>query len=85
MRTRLTILLLAVVLLATAFAPAVSAAAPAPVTDLRTTRADTSVILTWTHRDATAVRYEIWRSDRPYAAVGQASVSLPALEAGKIP
>ncbi len=68
MRTRLTVLLLAVAILATAFVPAASAAAPAPVTDLRATRSDASVILTWTHHDATIVRYEVWRSDRPYAS-----------------
>ncbi len=46
MRTRLTVLLLAVALLATAFVLPASADAPAPVTDLRATRSDTSVILT---------------------------------------
>jgi hypothetical protein len=72
MRTRLTILLLAVAILATAFAPAASADAPAPVTDLRASRSDTNVILTWTHTDATIVRYEVWRSDQFYARVGDA-------------
>ena len=52
MPARLTVLLLAVAVAATAFVPAASAQTPAPVTDLRATRVDISVILTWTHHAA---------------------------------
>ncbi len=46
------------------------AAPPAPVTDLRAQSSGTGMILTWTHTDATADHYELWRSDTPYAMPG---------------
>ncbi len=86
MRTRLTVLLLVVAVVATAFVPVASAAAPAPVTDLRIQAAEGNAItLAWTHRDATAVRYEVWRSDRPYANVGEAGMfKLATVDAGPL-
>ena len=85
MHARLPLLLLVVAVVATAFVLPASAQTPAPVTDLRATRVDTSVILTWTHRDATAVRYEVWRSDRPYANVGEAGMfKLATVDAGPL-
>jgi hypothetical protein len=51
-----------------------SAAGPAPVTDLRAQKSGTSVILTWTHSDASADHYEVWWSDSPYAAIGDAGM-----------
>lgn len=54
------------------------AAPPAPVTDLRAAKSGTSVILTWTHSDATADHYEVWWSDSPYAAIGDAGMVMIA-------
>ena len=59
MHARLPFLLLVVAVVATAFVPAAFAAAPAPVTDLRATRSDTSVILTWTHHAASFACYGV--------------------------
>ncbi len=56
------------------FANRALAEGPAPVADLRAQSSVTSVILTWTHNDPTADHYEVWWSDSPYAAVGDAGM-----------
>jgi hypothetical protein len=59
MPARLPLLLLVAAVVATALVPVAFAAAPAPITDLRATRAEISVILTWTHRDAAFACYGV--------------------------
>ena len=80
MRTRLSVLLVLAVgsVLAWAFIVAAQGA-PSRVTDLRAERSGDGIILTWTHTDGAVDHYEVWRSDRPYANVGDASIALPAL------
>ena len=45
------------------------AAPPSPVTDLRAEASGTNIVLRWTHNDETALHYEVWRSEDPYAAI----------------
>ncbi|MCX6029280.1 MAG: hypothetical protein NT169_08255, partial [Chloroflexi bacterium] len=54
------------------------AAPPAPVTDLRAQVSGTSVILRWTHSDASVDHYEVWWSDSPYATPGDAGMVMIA-------
>lgn len=67
---------LVLALIATVFLVAFTHAqgAPTPVTDLRAEISGTSVILTWTHTDATVDHYQVWWSDSPYGAPGDAGV-----------
>jgi hypothetical protein len=85
MRMCLSLLLLAVAFFALALAAVASAQAPAPITDLRIERSGGAVILTWTHRDGTVVRYEVWRSYDPYAMLGDSGmVSIATVEPGPV-
>lgn len=84
MRARCIVALPALVILTSLFSPAVSAQGT-PVNDLRAQAAGNSIALTWTHRDATFVRYELWRGNRPYAMPGEAGmVKLATVEPGPL-
>ena len=75
MRRRLLVASPLLALLCLAFgAVSAFAAGPAPVTDLRAQKSGTSVILAWTHSDGSADHYEVWWSDSPYAAIGDAGM-----------
>lgn len=57
----------------------VASAAPAPISDLRIARAGVSAQLSWTHGDASAQSYRLYRSDdRPYADPGATGSRLVA-------
>jgi hypothetical protein len=69
-------MLLAALLLAPASATA-APSAPAPVSDLRIARSDDTVVLSWTHSDASIQRYEVWRAvNQPYGMPGAAGTFL---------
>jgi hypothetical protein len=74
MRFRWLIALCLAVLLAPLMVITVFAGAPPPVTDLRVQRSGTSAVLIWTHTDSTVHHYEVWWSDSPYAAIGDAGM-----------
>jgi len=75
MRRRLLVIAPLIALLCLLFVKvSASAASPAPVIDLRAQKSGTSMILTWTHSDATADHYEVWWSDSPYAVIGDAGM-----------
>jgi hypothetical protein len=67
-------------LAALSLVPASAAAAPSapvPVADLRIARSDDTVVLSWTHTDASIQRYEVWRTvNLPYGVPGAAGTFL---------
>ena len=72
--------LLCMLLAALSLVPASAAAAPSapsPVSDLRIARSDDTVVLSWTHTDASIQRYEVWRAvNQPYGMPGAAGTFL---------
>lgn len=75
-------LLSALVLLPLCFAlraPVVHSSTPLAVTDLRIARqgpaTGVTAVLTWTHNDASAASYEVWRASSPHATAGAANTA----------